>query len=704
MAPALGSIAVWDWWIESLPDLVWPAMGLGQFDPRGARAREWRGLAELEHALRDRPRAALRDASRLALRGRLRRIMGLEGAGEDLDLSLRRDGDCSQAKTWRAETCLHSDPQLSLRLLAGLQGFAPSLYRGAALFRLRRYRQAAESFQLSARAPAAHAGLAWLLKAAAHLRLGEPQEAVLSLERSSRQGANCAALHWLKAYARHASGEPASARRSVEAALNLFPELTLEPFLGRALERENRPGETASAKTLSLLRSARRGPYRVWAAVQSAEDLRSPAFSRYRQAAELLRQAAREAKDSAWVHAYLGRGLESIGDSAGARRALDRAVRLKPRCAWIRAWRGQWLMRHGDAGALGELRKTASECPDYPFARAWLGGALRRAGRLSSAAGELETAIRMEPGYEWSHAELFQVRRQQKRWDEAARQVTEAFERDRKFVWAKRGDPESLREALRELDTAVKTRPARPLLQAWRAWVLLGLGAWREARQVLASLRGEKTAFFHFVRSEYWQSQGRLDRSQRSLSRAVALRRAPVYLGARGVELYRMGRLRGARAHLEESAASDGTSARDLCVLGAVLVELKRPERAVEALDKALGLDPHYAEALAHRAAASLVRGRPKAARRDLSRARGIRADCPWSALVAARLAPSPLSACRELLAAVERGAELPPRILQRARLDLKASALKARRLLQASGSPMGGATPQRRRFVPPTG
>jgi tetratricopeptide (TPR) repeat protein len=668
----------WNWWMECLPDLAWPAEGLGRWDPKTASALRRKELLAL----------LARRAGTRARRCRLRRLLGEPEAAEGLEKTWRRSPRDPDARAWLAESLLLDDAPRALRLLEGLPGSRAALYRGAALMRLKRWRPASAAFAAAQEGRAD--GLPSLLAASALLRAGAPASALEALRRCQAEGCDEAALHWLRAFACDRLGRAGEARLSVERALRRFSELAFDPLLGPALRRENLRGGRCcppSARTLELLSAPRRGPSAVWAWVQKAESLRSPQFSRYAEAVPLLRRAARSAPRSGWVWAYLGRGLESVGDSLGAKRALDRAAALSPESGWIRAWRGSWLLRHGRAAALPELDRAASLLPGYPFARAWRGGALRRAGRLAEAARELELAILLEPGYEWSFAELFQVRKQLKDWEAASAMVTHAYEREMKFTWARRDDPGSCGRALEELEEALAARPGQPLLRAWRAWILLGLNRTREARrEALAAARGGP-AFAHAVAAEAEERSGNMKRALARYDAAIRLRPCAAYLGARGLLLQAMGRRQAALRSLLQALEFNGTVARFQCALGSTLLDLGRPQAALQALDKAVGLDPGFCRALAQRAEAKRRLGRTALARRDLARARRLRPDCPWSALTASLLAGDDVSACAELIKAVDRGQELPAPLLAAARRRMGRLARRALRRLKGDGA-----------------
>lgn len=630
--------------MKSLPDLIWPAEGLGRWEPNAPRALD-----------RDALRRCLLLEKSPAARMRLRRILGEPLKTDARAGSRRRPPRGASARAWLAESILAEDPSRALRLLEGLPGASPALYRGAALMGLKRWKEAAAAFGASPSAVSS------LLAAAALLRAGAPAAALEALRRAESFGADAAALHWLRAYALDGLGRRREARLSVEQAMHRFSELALDPLLGPELARENLRGgrcRPPTERTLALLGEKRAGAAAAWADVALAESLRAPQFSRYAEAVPFLRRAARRAPGSPWVWAYLGRGLDSVGDHAGAKRALDRAASLAPDCGWILAWRGAWLMRHKRPSSLAVLARAAALIPGFPFARAWHGGALRRAGKLARAAAELEVAVNLEPGYEWTFAELFQVRRQQKNWAAASAMITEAYEREEKFTWARRDDKAACASALEELSGAIRARPRLPLLRAWRAWILLSLGRTPEALSEALAASSRGPAFAHAVAAEAYERDGRLESALESYDRAVALRPCAAYLGSRGMLLQRLGRAKEALADLRRSVWFNGTVAKFQCALGAVLLDLGRPKASLAALDLALGIHPAYGEALARRA------------------------------LAAASLAADDVEACAELLKAVEHGAHLPPELLEATRRRMGSLARRALKRLKKSAVP----------------
>lgn len=662
----LERVAAWNGWIEVLPDLVSPAEGLGRLDPMAARALRYGELQELL-AETEAGLERSRSAQGFALRGRVRRLLGLPGSGSDLGRALRLDPGCREARAWRAELWSAQRPEEAARRQGSAPDPAADVYRAAALGRLGRWRRAARVLTEAVRGP--EDSLPRLLLGLALLRSGRPQEALTELDRASGE-LELAAVHWLRASACWSVGDSAGMRAGVDSAMRLFSELdSMEPLLGSAL-RADSANRIPSERTLRLLgRAIKRltGPAKAWALVVRAETFRRPQFLEYEQAVALLKEAAALEPGAGWIQAYLGRALEHAGDAAGALEAFDRAVTLEPGCGWSRAWRGQLRRRRQDPGALPDLDLAARLAPEYPFVHAWRGGALRTAGRLEEAVRELELAIRLEPMYEWSYAELSLALKDQGRYPEAARFLAEAHEREPKFVWARRDDAGACGEALAELDRALTLHPGDPFLRAWRAWLRIG-GQPAAAAQDLASARD--CAFEVYVRAEAEAASGRNARAMRLLDRAVGLKAAAAYLGARGILRWRTGDLRGAVKDLERAVRGNDTTARFWCALGAAWSELGSMPRALRAFDRALGLDPNFPEALAQRAEVWRSKGNSRRARKDLARSLALRPDSPWAAVVRARIERDPASAAEALAQAMDRREELPRRLRGRLRSE----------------------------------
>jgi tetratricopeptide (TPR) repeat protein len=576
-------IAQWDAWLGDLVRLVNPAVGLGLHDPLLARARQRHVWA----------RALAREKDPV-IAGRLHRLLGQDGGEELLSAALRRNPKDATARLYRAEPHIFPHPKRALKDLehAGSSAVA-DFYRGAALLSLKRYRAAEKKFTEVA-GPRMLTAPAALLAAVCALRRRNPQRALKNLTRAARFGMDCAVLHWLKAFAFQERGDGPHARRAVEAAMRRFSEIDpLDSMLGSALAQESAVFATPSSYTMELLdRAVTDSSEPAWALGVRAETRRAPQFLQYKLAVDDLERAVKLAPRAAWQWTKLGRAYINVNEYAKALAALEKAVKLEPDAGWIRAWRGECRRRMRKPGAMSDLRRAVRQAPDYPFAHAWLGAALRGAGRLEEAAKALETSLVLEPNYEWSFSELFQVRKRQRRWGEAARLVTSAFEKDPKFTWAREG-----KTALQDLDRAIKDEPDNSDLRAWRAWALMMAGRTAGARRDLQRAMRVPTAFAHYVHAELDATSGKPAAARRHYDSALELCGAGPYWAGRGTLRCAVGDLKGAVSDLESAVILSDTTARYRTALGAAYAGLERYDRALENLNLALGICPKFPQA-----------------------------------------------------------------------------------------------------------
>lgn len=666
----------WDSWAEVFALLADPTAGMGKWDyddvlktalPRSARPPcGWLGPRDplISRALRAEELRALemrveqrvaKDPSPLALavRGRVRRVLGAPGAEGDLTAALDADPACLPAKLWLAELLIMPRPGRAGVLLEGAQGSAAVFYRAVLSARQGRWERALTLLE-GVRGPAEARMLAGLAKA----RLRRPGEALVEYDAALKSGLGCAALHWHRAFAQRALRQERAVRGSVAEALKLYSELDpMDLLLGPALKAES-ARRSPSARTVGLLqRKIGKRAMPAWALAVLADTRRCPQIMQYRLAVEDLRRAAKLEPGTAWIHARLGRALVNTGETEDAKKAMDRAIALEPRCGWLRGWRGELHRRQGRAkAALADLDASVRLAPDYPFAHVWRGKLLRGLGRIAEAGRELELALRLEPRYEWAYAELSQIRREEKKWPEAARLMVDALERDPKFHW----------KELAELDAAVKEFPDDALIRAWRARALIGEGDLGRAQEDLESAPAG-APFVELVRGELYSAMGDGGRALIHYHRASKLKASSCYAGAMGLHLYQEGDLEGAITALGEAIKRNDTTARYFCTLGAALLEAGRAPAALVSLNRACGVDPTFSEALAHRALANGARGRKTAARRDAEEAERLRPDCPWTAWARLELRLRPEAALEDLKLLLDRGRGMPSRIRARA-------------------------------------
>jgi predicted Zn-dependent protease len=199
-------------------------------------------------------------------------------------------------------------------------------------------------------------------------------------------------------------------------------------FLALAAAHMDRARTTADPVWYERAESAARAALAL--APDGPEALRLRAWiragqHRFREAAELAREATRRAPDDARAFGALGDALLELGDVDGATVAIERMVSLRPdgagyaRIAYLRELTGD---REGADEALAlALRATD---PRARGQRAWLlaqRGELRfGSGDVAGAARELEAALALEPALRGARIALARVRAAEGRIADAA--------------------------------------------------------------------------------------------------------------------------------------------------------------------------------------------------------------------------------------------------------------------------------------------
>jgi tetratricopeptide (TPR) repeat protein len=131
---------------------------------------------------------------------------------------------------------------------------------------------------------------------------------------------------------------------------------------------------------------------------------------------------------------------------------------------------------------------------------------------------------------------------------------------------------------------------------------------------------------FHIValtnRADIFSAIGKYDLAERDLDAAVDYKRSAASLKARGEFLMdRFGQQQRALDDLEAATKLDPDMANAFYLKGAVLVDLKRYDEALAALDRALTIRPNYGYALRMRAITYRALGKTDLAAQDLEQA-----------------------------------------------------------------------------------
>ncbi len=298
--------------------------------------------------------------------------------------------------------------------------------------------------------------------------------------------------------------------------------------------------------------------------------------------APLRRRCARKPRDGR-LWAWRGKAAEESGCPEEARECYERAAALSPQSGWIRALRGRVWHERGDPRGLEELILAARLAPDFAPCRAWLGAALRGAGRHQEAEAELSRALELMPCYEVAHAELARLRGDQDRWEEAAESLARAFEGTPKFTW--------------ERFWSLPPRPGGFHTKAWAAWWELRRGRVAAAEGVLGAETPGEPSFLGYIRAEARAAAGGMSEAIAALEPLARACPGPTYRAATGLLRLKAGDPAGAARDLAAALGRNGAEAPWLCGLGEARLRQGRTLQGRRHLERALELDPNYARA-----------------------------------------------------------------------------------------------------------
>jgi len=343
------------------------------------------GIGQLERALAGDPKLA--SAADLLIEALIR--------GRDFDraravvASLRdRLGDSPLAAFYAGAIARAAgDPDAAMRAFAQALDLAPD-YRQAAL-----HLAALEAAQ--GRGDAAVAVLERQLAAAP--RDGQTMLGLAALE--TRRGRQEAARQWLERAV-------ASDREAVA------PRLALAMFLLQLRETEK-----ALVVARDLLTLAPQDIRAIELAGRVHLARQDPA-----SAATLFRRAAALAQDAPAVQLRLAEALAAAEDGAGARAAIDAAIRLQP--GFVPAWAGRLTLEAAQSGVGAALRLAERLRRDHPqsgwIAALMIGDLHRSAADLPAARAAYEQALASGPETSEAAARLFALRLQAGESAEAA--------------------------------------------------------------------------------------------------------------------------------------------------------------------------------------------------------------------------------------------------------------------------------------------
>nr|WP_221471589.1 tetratricopeptide repeat protein [Amycolatopsis umgeniensis] len=297
----------------------------------------------------------------------------------------------------------------------------------------------------------------------------------------------------------------------------------------------------------------------------------------------------------AWAH-------EDQDDFEAAKRDYDRAIELNPTDAYAWSDRGNLFRNRGDwAEALEDLNRAVELDPIYAFSWRGRGSARAELGDLEGAMADLDEAIRLQPEHAWAYT--------------ARSEVYEKLEEPRK--------------AISELDIAIRLDPDYAWAISERARLLAGLGENDEALaeyRAAAALR-PKAVYYLTELARFLGKNGDEDAASKIFDDAVrvdpgnprahairagfhqlggrhrlaidgftaALRIDPGYEWAcywRGRVHDELGDHQAALADFERASELAPEDAENRLRCGMSLVLMKKPSEALEALDRAIELEP----------------------------------------------------------------------------------------------------------------
>lgn len=209
-------------------------------------------------------------------------------------------------------------------------------------------------------------------------RIRDPQRALAALDEASALRPSDHYVHGWRGEVLRRVGRADEARRSLERALKSAPGIAWIRALRGEARRDAGDAEGGAADVAEAMRVD--GHFSHGYDFLGAE----PA-------------AVRADRFSAWVFAWRGAWRRGRGEK-GAAADFDRARRLDPDCAWIRARRGEALLSDGRLReALGDLTAAAKALPRDADAREWAGRAWLEAGDAAKALAEFSAASKSDP-------------------------------------------------------------------------------------------------------------------------------------------------------------------------------------------------------------------------------------------------------------------------------------------------------------------
>lgn len=461
--------------------------------------------------------------------------------------------------------------------------------------------------------------LALIASGMALLKADRPREALKFFSRALREDPRPSFLSAFSSSCRLSMGDVDGFVSDCEQAVYADEGLG---YFQRALDwdsTERPPSQKIEAATRYLDRHKRA----YWMYAYRGDYRRAPEINDNLGGLRDLEKAVELKPDCAYAWAYLSRARLAHASSSSAMEAADRAVLLRPDCGWLSIWRGEIRRRLGDPkGALSDLDRGLRLDPDYELGYAWRGGAKRSLGRAEEALPDLALASALDPRYAWALQEHSLALRKLGRTGEALQKLEVAHRLDPKFSWCAR--PEQFGAAKAELDAEIRRRPQSAWAWAWRGEAKLQHADFADAKADLdRALAVDPAMGWAWAwRGRAWQELGRKRRALKDFNAALRLEPLDPHAYAwRGWVRHLLGDSKGALADLSRAVELNRKSSWIFLWKGNVEEALGLIKEAGKDFDLSLGIDQRHVAAMLARAALRLRIGDEAGARDDLERA-----------------------------------------------------------------------------------
>ncbi len=370
-----------------------------------------------------------------------------------------------------------------------------------------------------------------------------------------------------------------------------------------------------------LDRELKRDPRNARAMALKAEVLRMPAFSRFAEALAALERAVVLEPRTAWIRAFLGRARLHTGQPEEAISDLRRAAVADSSCGWMRAWLGEAYFNTGRYRlALAELDGAIAADPECAVAYSFRGATQEKLAHFDLALADLNRALELHRRYAETYVWPSQSTRD---WEELIRIDLFGLSLERGFVFYSRA---RAKQGLDDWDGAVVDMTQAMLLDSKYSWADGSCEA-SELRSVLAGLnkalrRNPLRASTYAWRGEILLRLGCPQKALFSLSKAVLLEQNCAWAQACYAQArLQLGHIKEALDISAKALRLDGACVRAHAVQAQSWQAAGKTLAARRAIDRLLKRDPKLAWAFCWRGELRLKLADARGALGDLNRA-----------------------------------------------------------------------------------